>query len=280
MSDMIHAENLTFRYPDFSRATHLALDGVNLTIPYGQFTAILGRNGSGKSTFARMCNAINLPSGGRIWVDGMDTMDEEQLWDIRRACSMVFQNPDNQIVATVVEEDAAFGPENMGVEPKEIRSRVYQALKMVGMYDYHLHAPHLLSGGQKQRVAIAGVLAMKPKCIVLDEPTAMLDPQGRADIMRILHELHEKQHITIILITHHMDEAVQADRDVVMDDGQIKLDDTPRNVFAKVDEIKALGLDVPQSTELVYRLGIKCENTVLNANECVDLFKKTLEAKR
>lgn len=281
MSDMIHAENLTFRYTDFSRATHLALDGVNLTIPYGQFTAILGRNGSGKSTFARMCNAINLPSGGRIWVDGMDTMDEEQLWDIRRACSMVFQNPDNQIVATVVEEDAAFGLENMGVEPKEIRSRVYQALKMVGMYDYHLHAPHLLSGGQKQRVAIAGVLAMKPKCIVLDEPTAMLDPQGRADIMRILHELHEKQHITIILITHHMDEAVQAQRVAVLDGGHLVMDGTPREIFTQTKRLRALGLEAPQSIELLERInqtaGEQIPMDALTVTECADRLEAWLK---
>ena len=221
MSDMIHAENLTFRYTDFSRATHLALDGVNLTIPYGQFTAILGRNGSGKSTFARMCNAINLPSGGRIWVDGMDTMDEEQLWDIRRACSMVFQNPDNQIVATVVEEDAAFGPENMGVEPKEIRSRVYQALKMVGMYDYHLHAPHLLSGGQKQRVAIARAMVNDPALILADEPTGALDSETSRVVMDLFHEMHEKYHKTIVLITHNPALAEECQRVLTLHDGRI-----------------------------------------------------------
>jgi len=193
---------------------------------------------------------------------------------------MVFQNPDNQIVSSIVEEDVAFGVENLGVEPKEIRERVDNALKTVGMYEHRLKAPNKLSGGQKQRVAVAGIIAMKPMCIVLDEPTAMLDPSGRREVMNTVKKLNKEEGITIVLITHYMDEAVQADRVVVMDDGQIKLDDTPRNVFAKVDEIKALGLDVPQSTELVYRLGIKCENTVLNANECVDLLKKTLEAKR
>lgn len=187
---------------------------------------------------------------------------------------MVFQNPDNQIVSSIVEEDVAFGVENLGVEPKEIRERVDNALKTVGMYEHRLKAPNKLSGGQKQRVAVAGIIAMKPMCIVLDEPTAMLDPSGRREVMNTVKKLNKEEGITIVLITHYMDEAVQADRVVVMDDGQIKLDDTPRNVFAKVDEIKALGLDVPQSTELVYRLGIKCENTVLNANECVDLFKK------
>ena len=273
MSDMIHAENLTFRYTDFSRATHLALDGVNLTIPYGQFTAILGRNGSGKSTFARMCNAINLPSGGRIWVDGMDTMDEEQLWDIRRACSMVFQNPDNQIVATVVEEDAAFGPENMGVEPKEIRSRVYQALKMVGMYDYHLHAPHLLSGGQKQRVAIAGVLAMQPKCIVLDEPTAMLDPVGRKEVIQAAWKLNKEEHVTIILITHYMEEVTSADYVYVMDHGKVVMQGIPRKIFSQVDKLKEYRLDVPQVTLLAHELrqdGVDIPEGILTKEELVE----------
>ena len=246
----------------------------------GSFVAILGHNGSGKSTTAKLINGINIAQSGEVIVDGQKVEDNDTIFDIRRKVGMVFQNPDNQIVSSIVEEDVAFGVENLGVEPKEIRERVDNALKTVGMYEHRLKAPNKLSGGQKQRVAVAGIIAMKPMCIVLDEPTAMLDPSGRREVMNTVKKLNKEEGITIVLITHYMDEAVQADRVVVMDDGQIKLDDTPRNVFAKVDEIKALGLDVPQSTELVYRLGIKCENTVLNANECVDLFKKTLEAKR
>lgn len=281
MSEMIQADGLTYRYFDLSHATHLALDGVNLHIPYGQFAAILGRNGSGKSTFARHCNAIALPSGGQVLVDGMDTMDQEQLWNIRRSCSMVFQNPDNQIVATVVEEDVAFGLENMGVAPKEIRRRVDEALKLVGMYQYRMHAPHLLSGGQKQRVAIAGVLAMQPKCIVLDEPTAMLDPQGRADIMRVLHELHEKKHITIVLITHHMDEAVQAQRVAVLDHGHLVLDGTPREIFSQTKRLHSLGLAAPQSVQLLEALnenlhaGLKTD--ALTVEECADRLEAWLK---
>ena len=233
--------------------------------------AILGHNGSGKSTTAKLINGINIAQSGEVIVDGQKVEDNDTIFDIRRKVGMVFQNPDNQIVSSIVEEDVAFGVENLGVEPKEIRERVDNALKTVGMYEHRLKAPNKLSGGQKQRVAVAGIIAMKPMCIVLDEPTAMLDPSGRREVMNTVKKLNKEEGITIVLITHYMDEAVQADRVVVMDDGQIKLDDTPRNVFAKVDEIKALGLDVPQSTELVYRLGIKCENTVLNANECVDL---------
>ena len=254
--EIIKANNVVYEYIRRDEEGNVegitrAVNDVSLDIEQGQFIAILGHNGSGKSTLAKHMNAILNPTEGTLWVDGMDTKDEDNIWKVRQTAGMVFQNPDNQIVATVVEEDAAFGPENMGVEPKEIRSRVYQALKMVGMYDYHLHAPHLLSGGQKQRVAIAGVLAMKPKCIVLDEPTAMLDPQGRADIMRILHELHEKQHITIILITHHMDEAVQAQRVAVLDGGHLVMDGTPREIFTQTKRLRALGLEAPQSIEPV-----------------------------
>lgn len=280
MSFMIQADDLTYRYTDFSHAAHLALDEVNLHIPYGQFAAILGRNGSGKSTFARHCNAIALPSGGRVWVDGMDTMDADQLWDIRSACSMVFQNPDNQIVATVVEEDVAFGLENMGIAPREIRRRVDAALKLVGMYEYRMHAPHLLSGGQKQRVAIAGVLAMEPKCIVLDEPTAMLDPQGRADVMRVLHTLHEEKHITIVLITHHMDEAVQAQRVAVLDGGHLVIDGTPREVFSQSKRLRSLGLAAPQSVQLLEALdaathtGLRTD--ALTVEECADRLEAWL----
>lgn len=282
--NLIEFKNVNFSYvvddDEENKVTVDVLKNFNLTIEKGSFVAILGHNGSGKSTTAKLINGINIAQSGEVIVDGQKVEDNDTIFDIRRKVGMVFQNPDNQIVSSIVEEDVAFGVENLGVEPKEIRERVDNALKTVGMYEHRLKAPNKLSGGQKQRVAVAGIIAMKPMCIVLDEPTAMLDPRGRREVMNTVKKLNKEEGITIVLITHYMDEAVQADRVVVMDDGQIKLDDTPRNVFAKVDEIKALGLDVPQSTELVYRLGIKCENTVLNANECVDLFKKTLEAKR
>ena len=282
--NLIEFKNVNFSYvvddDEENKVTVDVLKNFNLTIEKGSFVAILGHNGSGKSTTAKLINGINIAQSGEVIVDGQKVEDNETIFDIRRKVGMVFQNPDNQIVSSIVEEDVAFGVENLGVEPKEIRERVDNALKTVGMYEHRLKAPNKLSGGQKQRVAVAGIIAMKPMCIVLDEPTAMLDPSGRREVMNTVKKLNKEEGITIVLITHYMDEAVQADRVVVMDDGRIKLDDTPRNVFAKVDEIKALGLDVPQSTELVYRLGIKCENTVLNANECVDLFKKTLEAKR
>ena len=282
--NLIEFKNVNFSYvvddDEENKVTVDVLKNFNLTIEKGSFVAILGHNGSGKSTTAKLINGINIAQSGEVIVDGQKVEDNDTIFDIRRKVGMVFQNPDNQIVSSIVEEDVAFGVENLGVEPKEIRERVDNALKTVGMYEHRLKAPNKLSGGQKQRVAVAGIIAMKPMCIVLDEPTAMLDPSGRREVMNTVKKLNKEEGITIVLITHYLDEAVQADRVVVMDDGQIKLDDTPRNVFAKVDEIKALGLDVPQSTELVYRLGIKCENTVLNANECVDLFKKTLEAKR
>ena len=282
--NLIEFKNVNFSYvvddDEENKVTVDVLKNFNLTIEKGSFVAILGHNGSGKSTTAKLINGINIAQSGEVIVDGQKVEDNDTIFDIRRKVGMVFQNPDNQIVSSIVEEDVAFGVENLGVEPKEIRERVDNALKTVGMYEHRLKAPNKLSGGQKQRVAVAGIIAMKPMCIVLDEPTAMLDPSGRLEVMNTVKKLNKEEGITIVLITHYIDEAVQADRVVVMDDGQIKLDDTPRNVFAKVDEIKALGLDVPQSTELVYRLGIKCENTVLNANECVDLFKKTLEAKR
>ncbi len=282
--NLIEFKNVNFSYviddDEENKVTVDVLKNFNLTIEKGSFVAILGHNGSGKSTTAKLINGINIAQSGEVIVDGQKIEDNDTIFDIRRKVGMVFQNPDNQIVSSIVEEDVAFGVENLGIEPKEIRERVDSALKTVGMYEHRLKAPNKLSGGQKQRVAVAGIIAMKPMCIVLDEPTAMLDPSGRREVMNTVKKLNKEEGITIVLITHYMDEAVQADRVVVMDDGQIKLDDTPRNVFAKVDEIKALGLDVPQSTELVYRLGIKCENTVLNANECVDLLKKTLEAKR
>ena len=254
MSSFIEIKDLHFSYVNDLEEPPVkteVLKGINLNIEKGEFVAVLGHNGSGKSTLAKCINAINLPESGAVYVNGMDTLDENNLLPIREKVGMVFQNPDNQIVATIVEEDVAFALENMGVEPNEIRRRVDEALKTVGMYEHRLKAPNKLSGGQKQRVAVAGIIAMKPMCIVLDEPTAMLDPNGRREVMNTVKKLNKEEGITIVLITHYMDEAVQADRVVVMDDGQIKLDDTPRNVFAKVDEIKALGLDVPQTTELV-----------------------------
>ena len=283
---MVKAEGLTYEYTKIMETDHgteehrvVALKNVNIEIEKGEFVVVLGHNGSGKSTFAKHINALLQPTGGTLWVKGMNTQEEGLIWEIRQTAGMVFQNPDNQLVATVVEEDIAFGPENMGVPPKEIRMRVDEALDAVRMKEFAAYTPSKLSGGQKQRIAIAGVLAMKPDCIVLDEPTAMLDPVGRNEVIDTLHSLNEEKGITIILITHYMDEAVQADRVVVMDGGEIKLDDTPQNVFSKFDEVKSLGLDVPQSTELIHRLGLKSENTILNADDCVEFLKKTLEAK-
>ena len=238
---------------------------------------MLGHNGSGNSTLAKHLNAILLPSGGKVYVDGMDTSDESKVWDIRSNAAMVFQNPDNQIVATVVEEDVAFAAENLGIPSDEIRTRVDEALDAVGMSDYRLHAPHLLSGGQKQRVAIAGVIAMKPKLIVFDEPTAMLDPSGRKEVMNTIRSLNEKYNITIILITHNMDEAVQAKRVVVINDGVIVCDGSPREVFSDVEKMRTLGLDVPQATYLAYLLrkrGLPVKQDVLNAEECIEELEK------
>ena len=281
MSKVLELKNLSYVYGTGTPFEKTAVNNLSLSIEKGEVIGIKGQTGSGKSTLVQMLNGLMKPTSGQVLLDGEDIWaNPKDIRKIRFKVGMVFQNPDNQIVSSIVEEDVAFGVENLGVEPKEIRERVDNALKTVGMYEHRLKAPNKLSGGQKQRVAVAGIIAMKPMCIVLDEPTAMLDPSGRREVMNTVKKLNKEEGITIVLITHYMDEAVQADRVVVMDDGQIKLDDTPRNVFAKVDEIKALGLDVPQSTELVYRLGIKCENTVLNANECVDLLKKTLEAKR
>ena len=281
---MIETKNLSFIYREEDMESgeikeEKVLKDINIEIEKGSFTAVLGHNGSGKSTLAKHFNAILLPSGGKVYVKGMDTADENNIFNIRQSAGMVFQNPDNQIVSSIVEEDVAFGVENLGVEPEEIRKRVDNALKTVGMYEYRLKAPNKLSGGQKQRVAVAGIIAMKPMCIVLDEPTAMLDPSGRKEVLSTIKKLNKEDGITIVLITHYMDEAVQADRVVVMDGGEIKLDDTPQNVFSKFDEVKSLGLDVPQSTELIHRLGLKSENTILNADDCVEFLKKTLEAK-
>ncbi|MDD6728023.1 MAG: energy-coupling factor transporter ATPase [Eubacteriales bacterium] len=252
------------------------LENFNLSIEKGSFTAVLGHNGSGKSTVAKLTNGILFPQKGKVLVDGQETKDDDSIFDIRKKVGMVFQNPDNQIVSSIVEEDVAFGVENLGVPPEECRRRVDDALKTVGMYEYRTKSPSKLSGGQKQRVAVAGIIAMKPDCIVLDEPTAMLDPSGRREVIETVKKLNREEGITIVLITHYMDEAVQADRVIVIDDGKIKLDNTPENVFSKVDEIKALGLDVPQSTELVHRLKLKSDKTILNADDCVEFLKNLI----
>lgn len=271
---MIEIQNLTYAYGETEDSVgKLVLNGINLTIGDGEFVAVLGRNGSGKSTLAKHINAILLPMGGYVYVDGMDTLDENKIWDIRQTAAMVFQNPDNQIVATIVEEDVAFAAENLGVPPAEIRRRVDAALEAVGMEAYKKHAPHLLSGGQKQRVAIAGVIAMEPKIIVFDEPTAMLDPVGRREVMKTIARLKKTLGMTIVLITHNMDEAVLADRVVVIDRGRIIVDDVPRTVFADVERMKQIGLDVPQATAIAYELrraGVKMRADVLDAQECAE----------
>ena len=277
---ILKTENLHFSYPT-EDAPKLVLDGVDLEIEAGSFVAILGHNGSGKSTLAKHMNAILLPSGGKVYVSGMDTTDERQLLNIRRTVGMVFQNPDNQIVANVVEEDCAFGPENLGVPPAEIRERVDTALKTVGMYHLREHAPHLLSGGQKQRIAIAGVLAMKPQCIVLDEPTAMLDPIGRQEVVETIKKLNIESGVTVILITHHMDEAAQAGRLVVMSDGKIIADGAPRDVFQRVEELKAVGLTVPETVELMYELrqeGLDMPLDALSDEACAQALYQLLQS--
>lgn len=251
------------------------LENFNLGIEQGSFTAILGHNGSGKSTLAKLTNGILFPTSGEVIVDGVVTKDDDSIFDVRQNVGMVFQNPDNQIVSSIVEEDVAFGVENLGIPSDECRKRVDEALKTVGMYDYRLKSPSKLSGGQKQRVAVAGIIAMKPKCIVLDEPTAMLDPKGRQEVMDTVLKLNREEGITIVLITHYMDEAVLADRVVVMDNGRIQLDSAPREVFADIDKIKSLGLDAPQSAQLVKNLGIN--ETVLNAQECAELLFSRLK---
>ena len=278
---IIKTEELRFAYAEEGAVNPFVLDGVSLDIEEGSFVAVLGHNGSGKSTLAKHLNAILLPSGGKVYVDGIDTADEDKLLDIRRTVGMVFQNPDNQIVANVVEEDVAFAPENLGVPPAEIRRRVDDALKAVGMYEYREHAPHLLSGGQKQRVAIAGVIAMAPRCIVLDEPTAMLDPRGRVEVLSTIREMNKQYGITVVLITHYMDEAAQCDRVVVVDDGKIILDGTAREVFTHVQLLKSRGLDVPQSTDLANDLadaGYSIDRSILGEEECADALAALLEA--
>ncbi len=272
--NMIKSEDLVFKYVNTEEQTEkVAINHVSMEVKKGEFLVILGHNGSGKSTMAKHINALLLPSGGKMYVDGLDTSDIENLWEVRRRAGMVFQNPDNQLVATIVEEDVAFGPENLGIDPKEIRERVDDSLKAVGMYEYRKHAPHLLSGGQKQRIAIAGILAMRPKCIVLDEPTAMLDPSGRNEVMKTIKEVNKKFGITIILITHYMDEAAQADRIIVMDKGEKVMEGVPREIFSQVEKIKSIGLDVPQVTELAYELqkdGVDISTEILNIDEMVN----------
>ncbi len=251
---MIECKNVVFKYSTGEEIEKLAIDGLNLEVNEGEFLVVLGHNGSGKSTVAKHMNALLVPTEGTVIVNGLDTSDENNVWDIRATAGMVFQNPDNQLVATIVEEDVAFGPENLGVPPEEIRKRVYDALEKVGMSEYKKHAPHLLSGGQKQRVAIAGILAIQPKCIIFDEPTAMLDPNGRKEVLQAAHLLNRKKGVTVILITHYMEEVVDADRVFVMDKGKVVMQGTPRKIFSQVDELKRHRLDVPQITLLADEL--------------------------
>ena len=276
---MIQTEHMSHTYQDESGNVVYALDDVSLAIRKGEIVSIIGTNGSGKSTLAKHFNVLLTPSKGTVTVLGMDTKDPKNLWDIRQHVGMVFQNPDNQIVAAVVEEDVAFGPENLGLPPETIRERVDDALKAVGMYEYRMHAPNQLSGGQKQRIAIAGIIAMRPSCIVLDEPTAMLDPKGRMEVMKTIRMLNRSYGITIVLITHYMEEAAQADRVIVMDDGNILLDDRPEEVFSHVEQMKAIGLDVPQVTELVYELrqqGIPLDSHIISEDAGVEAILQNM----
>ena len=286
---MIETKNLSFIYREEDMESgeikeEKVLKAINIEIEKGSFTAVLGHNGSGKSTLAKHFNAILLPSGGKVYVKGMDTADENNIFNIRQSAGMVFQNPDNQMVAALVEDEVAFAPENLGVEPKEIRRRVDECLEIVNMTKYAQSSPSKLSGGQKQRVAIASVLAMNPEILILDEPTAMLDPKGRSEVIKTIKMLNEEKDITVVLITHYMDEAAQADRTVVIDDGEIVLDGTPKEVFKNVEKLKSLGLDVPQVTELAYELrkmGIEISDDVLTVDECFDEIIRILgETKR
>ena len=278
---IIQAQGVRFSYVTAEGVAPTVLDGVDLNIEEGSFVAILGHNGSGKATLAKHMNAILLPTGGKVYVSGMDTADDSLLLNIRKAVGMVFQNPDNQIVANVVEEDVAFAPENLGVPPEEIRRRVDDALKAVGMYEFREHAPHLLSGGQKQRIAIAGVIAMEPRCIVLDEPTAMLDPIGRRDVLRTIKKLNRERGVTVVLITHHMDEAAQADRLVVMTKGKVVADGAPKEVFQDVEGLKRVGLTVPETTQLLWELrqeGLDVPLDALSDEECAQALYDLLKA--
>ena len=281
MSKIISVEHLAYTYPGVDDTPGVAVfEDMNLTVENGSFVAILGTNGCGKSTLAKHFNSILLPSGGKVYVCGLDTSDEDRIMAVRRNVGMVFQNPDNQIVANVVEEDVAFGPENLGIASPEIRHRVDKALKQVGMYEYREHAPHLLSGGQKQRVAIAGVIAMEPKCIVLDEPTAMLDPRGRREVMETISRLNQEKDITVVLITHHMDEAAQAQRVVVLHKGKVALDGDPREVFAQVETLHSIGLAAPETVELCWELnkeGFDLPLERLNAEECAQTLYEELK---
>lgn len=273
---MIKIENATYEYKSLiDDSLEKAVNNLNIEVKKGEFLVILGHNGSGKSTLAKLMNGLLLPTEGNVIVMGMNTKDEENIWKIREKAGMVFQNPDNQIVATIVEEDVAFGPENLGVEAKEIRKRVDKSLKIVEMENYKKHAPHLLSGGQKQRVAIAGILAMEPECIIFDEPTSMLDPTGRIEVMNTIKKLNKEENKTIILITHYMDEAVQGDRVLIMEEGEIVMEGTPKEIFKQVEKVKSLGLDVPQVTELAFELrkeGIELRDDILYIEELVDLL--------
>ena len=273
METIIRIENLIFEYKrEEEQEVVRAIDNVSLEIPRGSFTAIIGRNGSGKSTLAKNLNALLLPTSGEIWIDGYNTSDQESLWQVRQRAGMVFQNPDNQLVSSIVEDDVAFGPENLAIPPDEIRIRVDESLKAVGMYEERKKAPHMLSGGQKQRIAIAGVVAMKPQCIILDEPTAMLDPRGRDEVMAIMKKLHQEG-ITILLITHFMEEAAQAERVIIMDQGRICMDGTPEEIFARSREIRELSLDVPLPVELAEGLrenGIPVPRSIITTEEMVD----------
>lgn len=278
LMDMIQTEKLVFEYEKRDEEGNVigksrAIDEVDIDVKEGQFIAVLGHNGSGKSTFAKHMNAILVPTEGTMWVNGMDTKDPDKLWDVRQSAGMVFQNPDNQIIGTVVEEDVGFGPENLGVPTEEIWKRVEESLNAVGMIEYRSHSPNKLSGGQKQRVAIAGVVAMEPKCIVLDEPTAMLDPAGRKEVLRTVQELRRKKHVTVILITHYMDEVVDADKIFVMDHGRVVMEGTPREIFSRVDELKRYRLDVPQATILADELkkrGVPLPDGILRKEELVE----------
>lgn len=276
----IDFRDVTFSYGEEGEEIKNVLSNLNLSIDKGDFVAVLGHNGCGKSTLAKLCNGINIPDSGSVFVDGIDTKDEDRINEIRQRVGMVFQNPDNQIVATIVEDDVAFGPENLGVEPAEIRRRVDEALKNVGMYDFRLSEPHKLSGGQKQRVAIAGIIAMKPQCIVLDEPTSMLDPRGRREVMETVKMLNRDFGITVIFITHYMDEAAKANRVIVMEKGEIILDGRPEQVFQNVETLKKVGLDVPEATLLSYELrkeGINLPSDILTIDELCAAICSTVE---